>query len=197
MLISCKSLNITKYYFTNQRHSFSRQFGCRTFNTYTVSSVRFVLILYAQSVLSDIKGKFSKWRYFLIYFQLIHLQVCHQKLEPKKQRKPWPRLKSHGPVGTRKRKGEERNPLPFTSTKSWDKFIPTLVFLARPCQSYTVSSTTTSKESLPRLPVLPTTTRGPPSPSGRYRQPSDFCYRRVGQARCRGTKAVTKYTSSK
>ena len=53
------------------------------------------------------------------------------------------------------------------------------------------------EESLPRLPVLPTTTRGPPSPPGRYRQPSDFCYRRVGQARCRGTKAVTKYTSSK
>ena len=83
-----------------------------------------------------------------------------------------PRL---SPRETRRRRTRGgRNPMPSTSTRSSSRFTLTPVSPQRPWASWTPLSTISSSASLPKLAVLLTTTRGPPSPPGKSKLLSGF-----------------------
>ena len=124
----------------------------------------------------DIKGKRRHFSSFTDWSSSSELlSICHQKLELKEPRRPWPRPKQPVLEVIRRGRGEGENPTLSTSTKSWDRFTQTPVFPARPCPSWTASSTTFSKELPPKHPDWPTTTRDLPSHLGRSKPLYVFC----------------------
>ena len=102
---------------------------------------------------------------------------CHPKQQQQARalRRPPPRPRPSD-LGTRSAGGKGGRATPSTSTRCWSRCTPTLVYRARPCPSWTRSSTICSRGSPPSLPVWPTTTRGRPSPAEKSRPPSVcFC----------------------
>ena len=98
------------------------------------------------------------------------------KLQARKERRK-PEERPRWPAATPKR-GERagKKPTPSTSTRCWNRCIPTLESPARPWASWILSSTTSSRGSQLKLHALLTTTRSPPSPAGKSRPLWDFSF---------------------
>jgi len=69
-----------------------------------------------------------------------------------------------------KRRKSERRPTRATSTKFWNRSIPTLASQIKPCPSSTRLSTTFLNVSPGRLPNSQHTTSGPPSLQGKFKR---------------------------
>ena len=100
--------------------------------------------------------------------------ICPLLLERKPRRNP-ARRPDVSPE-RRSERGRGRNLTLSTSTRSSSRSTLILVSAPRVCPSWTPSSTTSSRESLVKLPDLDTTTRGRPSHPERCRPLSGFSY---------------------
>ena len=114
----------------------------------------------------------------IVSFSLQIAPEISKWLQPVKLRRKAPRRRRKLPdqVAERRGTGSEKKATASTSTRCWNKFIPTLASQVVPCQSWTASSTTSSNESPRKHLAYRSTTRNLQSAAAKCRQLSAFSY---------------------